>query len=304
MAGAKRGIFGWIERGCSSLILPGMQEPGDGGHEAGGDGQPLGAGLEALVGLQAFDEGAAWAAEPAAGGIGKRNGFPHQRIEPGGAVERGVHGIALQRRVRLAKSRTCRGLNILCGAPDYDCRSCRTGLRRSSCHIGRGRRPSRFERIWTMRTFDISPLLRSSIGFENLNCLVEFAGRVDGADSAYPPYNIEKVGDGEYRIQMAVAGFGRDELELIVQENTLIVTGQANAEAETGDRQFLHRGIAKRAFERRFQLADTIKVTGADYQNGLLNIALVREIPEHKKPRKVEIAMSEPTIVENRIAAE
>jgi molecular chaperone IbpA len=141
-----------------------------------------------------------------------------------------------------------------------------------------------------MRSFDISPLLRSSIGFENLNRLVEFAGRVDGADSAYPPYNIEKVGEGEYRIQMAVAGFGRGELDLTVQENTLIVTGQANAETETGDRQFLHRGIAKRAFERRFQLAETIKVTGADYENGLLNIALVREIPEHKKPRKVEIS--------------
>jgi molecular chaperone IbpA len=143
-----------------------------------------------------------------------------------------------------------------------------------------------------MRTFDISPLLRSSIGFENLNRLVDFASRVDGADSAYPPYNIEKLGDGEYRIQMAVAGFGQDELDLMVQENTLVVTGRANAETETGERLFLHRGIAKRAFERRFQLADTIKVTGADYEHGLLNITLVREIPEHKKPRRVEIGMA------------
>lgn len=144
-----------------------------------------------------------------------------------------------------------------------------------------------------MRGFDISPLLRSSIGFENLNRLVELAGRVDTAD-AYPPYNIEKLGDGAYRIQMAVAGFARHELDITVQENTLIVVGQAvpeaDAKANGAGRTFLHRGIAKRAFERRFQLADTIKVTGAGFENGLLNIELVREIPEHKKPRKVDIA--------------
>ena len=140
-----------------------------------------------------------------------------------------------------------------------------------------------------MRAFDISPLLRSSIGYENLNRLVEFAGRVDGGETGYPPYNIEKLGDGAYRIAMAVAGFGRSELDLTVQENTLIVTGAAQPEAEGDERVFLHRGIAKRAFERRFQLADTIKVTGASYEHGLLNIELVREVPEHKKPRKVEI---------------
>lgn len=139
-----------------------------------------------------------------------------------------------------------------------------------------------------MRGFDIAPLLRSSIGFENLNRLVEYAGRIDAGDS-FPPYNIEKTGDGSYRIQMAVAGFARDELDLTVQENTLLVTGQAANDADAQERVFLHRGIAKRAFERRFQLADTIKVTGASFENGLLNIDLVREIPEHKKPRKVEI---------------
>ncbi len=161
-----------------------------------------------------------------------------------------------------------------------------------------------------MRAFDISPLLRSSIGYENLNRLVEFASRVDGGDSPYPPYNIEKLGDGAYRIAMAVAGFGRDELDLVVQENTLIVTGKAQAETEGHEPVFLHRGIAKRAFERRFQLADTIKVTGASYENGLLNIELVREIPEHKKPRKVEIdaalgATSVPTsLAPTRLAAE
>jgi molecular chaperone IbpA len=157
-----------------------------------------------------------------------------------------------------------------------------------------------------MRTFDISPLLRSSIGYENLNRLVEFAGRVEGGESTFPPYNIEKLGDGTYRIAMAVAGFGQDELDLTVQENTLIVTGAAQAEADAETRVFLHRGIAKRAFERRFQLADTIKVTGASYANGLLNIDLVREVPEHKKPRKVVIgdALESLASTETRLAAE
>jgi molecular chaperone IbpA len=140
-----------------------------------------------------------------------------------------------------------------------------------------------------MRTFDISPLLRASVGFENLNRLVDLASRGDASDNGYPPYNIEKTGDGSYRVAMAVAGFARHELDLTVQENTLIVTGNAAEEAASPERQYLHRGIAKRAFERRFQLADTIKVTKASYADGLLNIDLVREIPEHKKPRKVEI---------------
>ncbi len=158
-----------------------------------------------------------------------------------------------------------------------------------------------------MRTFDISPLLRSSIGFEGLNRLVEFAGRPENSDGGFPPYNIEKVGDGAYRIAMAVAGFDRDELDLTVQENTLVVTGRAE-EPQGEERQYLHRGIAKRAFERRFQLADTIKVTGAGFENGLLTVELVREIPEHKKPRKVEIgaplAANLNTIEAERLAAE
>lgn len=139
-----------------------------------------------------------------------------------------------------------------------------------------------------MRAFDFAPLLRSSVGFENLNRLVDFATR--GEADGYPPYNIEKVGDGSYRISMAVAGFSQDELDLTVQENVLIVTGRTQEIQEGAERQFLHRGIAKRAFERRFQLADTIKVTGAGYENGLLNIDLVREVPEHKKPRRIEIS--------------
>jgi molecular chaperone IbpA len=138
-----------------------------------------------------------------------------------------------------------------------------------------------------MRTLDFAPLLRSSIGFENLNRLVDFATRGEG--DAYPPYNIEKLAEDAYRISMAVAGFGRDELELTVQDNVLIVVGKAEPKADEAERQFLHRGIAKRAFERRFQLADTIKVTGAGYADGLLNIELKREVPEHKKPRRIAI---------------
>jgi molecular chaperone IbpA len=145
-----------------------------------------------------------------------------------------------------------------------------------------------------MRSFDFAPLLRSSIGFENINRLVDLATRGEG--ETYPPYNIEKVSEDSYSISMATAGFTRDELELTAQDNVLTITGRAEA-GDGSERQFLHRGIAKRAFERRFQLADTIRVTGASYQDGLLNIALVREVPEHKKPRTIAIGAGEPSPV-------
>ena len=138
--------------------------------------------------------------------------------------------------------------------------------------------------------FDFTPFLRSSVGFENLNRLIESVARAAEGDVSFPPYNIEKLGDDAYRITMAVAGFSRAELDITVQENTLVISGKAADEAQPAERTFLHRGIAKRAFERRVQLADTIKVTGASYENGLLTIELVREVPEHKKPRKVEIS--------------
>jgi molecular chaperone IbpA len=158
-----------------------------------------------------------------------------------------------------------------------------------------------------MRALDFAPLLRSSVGFENLNRLVEYATRLDGAEVAYPPYNIEKLNEDAYRISMAVAGFGRDELDITVQENSLIITGKGREDAEGAQRTFLHRGIAKRAFERRFQLADTIKVVGASYADGLLNVDLVREVPEHKKPRKVGIVdglAATPVLEGQKLAAE
>lgn len=138
-----------------------------------------------------------------------------------------------------------------------------------------------------MRTLDFAPLLRSSIGFENLNRLVDFATRGEG--DAYPPYNIEKLAEDAYRISMAVAGFGRDELELTVQDNVLIVIGKAEQKAEDAERQFLHRGIASRQFRQTFNLAEYVKVTGAQLQNGLLIVELVREVPEAMKPRRIQV---------------
>ena len=138
-----------------------------------------------------------------------------------------------------------------------------------------------------MRSFDFTPLLRSSVGFENLNRLVDTATRGEG--HSYPPYNIEKLGNDAYRISMAVAGFAEDELDVTVHENLLIISSRISEREEEKTREFLHQGIGTRAFERRFELADTIKVTGAAYVNGLLNVELAREISEEKKPRKIEI---------------
>jgi len=143
------------------------------------------------------------------------------------------------------------------------------------------------KRISTMRTFDLSPLMRSTVGFENLNRLVDYVTRLDAGDVAYPPYDIAKLDEDRYRISMAVAGFKRDELDIMVQDNVLTVSAKAGESED--DTVYLHRGIARRAFERRFQLADTVKVVGADLVDGLLNIELVREVPEHMKPRQIKI---------------
>src|SRR3981081_1451909 len=129
-----------------------------------------------------------------------------------------------------------------------------------------------------MDRFGFSPLLRSTIRFDRLTRLVDAATRVDGAAVAYPPYNIEKTGEDAYRLTMAVAGFSPAELDITVQENTLLVTGKAPKEDDNGGS--LHRGIARRAFERRFSLADHMKVVGASLDNGLLYVDVVREVPE------------------------
>jgi molecular chaperone IbpA len=143
-----------------------------------------------------------------------------------------------------------------------------------------------------MDSFDFSPLFRSTIGFDRLTRLVDAATRVDNASLAYPPYNIEKTGEDAYRLTMAVAGFSEGELGITAQENILLVTGKAKTEED--ENRYLHRGIARRAFERRFSLADHIKVGGASLVNGMLHVDLVREVPEAAKPRKVQISTGQP----------
>lgn len=139
-----------------------------------------------------------------------------------------------------------------------------------------------------MDGFDFSPLFRSTIGFDRFARMVDAATRFDTAP-AYPPYNIESTGEGSYRLTMAVAGFARDELDITVHENSLVIAGKAHKEDDETQGRYLHRGIARRAFERRFSLADYIKVTGASLDNGLLHVELVREVPEEAKPRQIKI---------------
>jgi molecular chaperone IbpA len=152
-----------------------------------------------------------------------------------------------------------------------------------------------------MRTVDLSPLYRSIVGFDRMASLIESAARQD-ASAGWPPYNIEQTGEDAYRIELAVAGFGADDLEIELKEGLLTVVGK---KADAGsDRKFLHRGIAERGFERRFQLADHVHVVGADLENGLLVIDLVREIPEALKPRKIAIGAAGTTVaIEGRKAA-
>ena len=141
-----------------------------------------------------------------------------------------------------------------------------------------------------MRHTNFAPLYRSTVGFDRLFQLLDGMGAADGDAPGFPPYDIEKLGENSYRIVMAVAGFGKDELEVEVKENTLSVRGNKREEGE--EKQYLHRGIAKRSFERRFQLADHVQVTGADVVDGLLNIDLARELPERMKPRRIAIGTS------------
>jgi molecular chaperone IbpA len=152
-----------------------------------------------------------------------------------------------------------------------------------------------------MRTYDLSPLFRSSVGFDRLSRLIEASQATEAV--AYPPYNIEKLGENSYRITVAVAGFGEGDIDITVENNALTVKGKSKTETEAT--QFLHRGIAGRAFERRFQLADHVEVEAARLANGLLHIELVRRIPEALKPRKIEVvavANSQPEIEQKQAA--
>jgi molecular chaperone IbpA len=157
-----------------------------------------------------------------------------------------------------------------------------------------------------MTSADLSPLYRTLIGFDRISNLIDSATRLDAAPG-YPPFNIERTGDDSFRIELAVAGFAPEDLSIDFKENTLTVAGAKQAQAE--QRQFLHRGIAERNFERRFSLADYVRVTEAKLENGLLTIELVRELPEALKPRKIEIGgnaavkqTAKPKAVENEAA--
>ncbi len=150
-----------------------------------------------------------------------------------------------------------------------------------------------------MRTIDFSPLFRSTVGFDRLQRLMDTAGRTDETAFSYPPYNIVAGPGDTYRVSMAVAGFGEEDLDVTVTENSLVVSGKADKDTE--ETAYLHRGIAGRSFERRFDLADHIQVTGAELENGLLHIDLKREIPEEMKPRKIAITGNRKAI--NRKAA-
>lgn len=137
-----------------------------------------------------------------------------------------------------------------------------------------------------MRTIDFSPLFRHSVGFDRMQRLVDATAHAEQSAS-YPPYNIEQFGDDGYQVTLAVAGFAESDLTITVTDRTLVVSGKI--EADEAERTFLHRGIAGRAFERRFELADNIEINGAKLENGLLHIALTRVVPEHQKPRQISI---------------
>jgi len=140
-----------------------------------------------------------------------------------------------------------------------------------------------------MRNFDLSPLYRSTVGFDRFGSMLDQLMSGDAAAPSYPPYNIEKTGEDAYRISIAVAGFGEDDLNIEVKDQGLTVTAKKREVAEDKQPHYLHRGIAERGFERRFQLADHMQVSGAALENGLLHIDLVREVPEALKPRTIAI---------------
>ncbi len=151
-----------------------------------------------------------------------------------------------------------------------------------------------------MNGFDLSPLFRSSIGFDRLTRLIDAATQVDNGALAYPPYNIEATGENAYRLTMAVAGFTAEDLDITAKEGVLLVSGKAQKDEDNA--RYLHRGIARRAFQRHFQLADHIRVAGASLDNGLLHVDLVREVPEALKPRKIEIASGGAKVIEQKAA--
>lgn len=155
-----------------------------------------------------------------------------------------------------------------------------------------------------MRTFDLTPLQRSTVGFDRLFSMLDQVGSVDST-SSYPPYNIERTGENAYRVTVAVAGFSEQDLDIEVKESTLSIRGERKPDTSGKPGEVLYQGIAARAFERRFQLADHVEVRGASLANGLLHVDLVREIPETMKPRSIPISVgaNAPRIIEAQTEA-
>jgi molecular chaperone IbpA len=176
---------------------------------------------------------------------------------------------------------------------------------RHSREIARGLLQTVAQKEDTMRHVDFSPYYRSTVGFDRLFSLLDTLAQPDNGQ-AYPPYNIEKTGETSYRITMAVAGFGQEDINIEVHRHTLSVKAEKAEEAPVEGVEFLHRGIAARAFERRFQLADHVEIQGAALKNGLLHIDLKREVPEELKPRKIAIAaqsVEAPKQIEAKVAS-
>jgi molecular chaperone IbpA len=153
-----------------------------------------------------------------------------------------------------------------------------------------------------MRTFDLAPLYRSTVGFDRLFAMLDQVSGFDNAGSSYPPYNIERTGENAYRITLAVAGFSDKDISLEAKQNTLTIKGERQAKADEKKGEVLHQGIAARAFERVFQLAEHVQVTGAALENGLLHVDLVREVPEAMKPRQIPIGNGGPKVIDAKAA--
>ena len=153
-----------------------------------------------------------------------------------------------------------------------------------------------------MRTFDLAPLYRSTVGFDRLFSMLDNVAGYDAAAPGYPPYNIERTGENAYRISIAVAGFSDPEISIVAKENVLTIKGEKQAKTEENKGEVLYQGIAARAFERTFQLAEHVEVKGASLENGLLHVDLVREVPEAKKPRQIAIGNGKPKVVEAKAA--
>jgi molecular chaperone IbpA len=153
-----------------------------------------------------------------------------------------------------------------------------------------------------MRTFNLAPLYRSTVGFDRLFSMLNQVPDFEGATPGYPPYNIERTGDNAYRISVAVAGFSEPELTIVAKENTLTIRGDKQTKTDEKNGEVLYQGIAARAFERVFQLADHVEVKGARLENGLLHVDLTREVPEANKPRQIPIGNGRPGEVEAKAA--